>query len=620
MQPWWTISVLLLGLSLGIHAAWADTDAPAGTLLEAEDPPPKSTNRVVGDAEASGGKAVESDKEWEPLFVAESDRWPEGETLTVWVRHRGGPIQLKSSANGKATEHKWVWKKPVEWTWTKLGNYPRADLGDRIIIIRGQTKDDDPTPTIDCVVLATPDTPAHAPEPENAAGITPAGPLGPANAAEAGVEGGDTGDYSNIPDADAPPLEVSLTIDWDSPAGPITKPHWGVADYSILKPSLAGQTEFNDYLRAVNPDLIRIHHAKMADTWTDEATRSWDVEKIKQAFTDADGYGDAPIMLCIASWPTWLHDGKTLPEEKRAEFVALVGELVNVMADEVNRPIAYWEPLNEKDNNYEKAGQLDELWSLFNELAAEIRKQDPDAKVGGLAFTWTKPAWIKPFLEQSGDHIDFLSWHNYATGSLEESNASVFSKIDDNIVKNARFALDQLAAHPRGDEIETYLNEYNISWTWTTREPRMGNNIGAIFQAMVVKRMAELGVTGATVWHVQDNIYGLLTSDGQWRSPADLFVWGNNHLVGEMATVASDQPDAVEALAVTADNGSRSVLLMVKAGQKVILPNPAMDWSARAWQINADGAGEVDLPQNMATLELPGYSLTFLTETLQPSE
>lgn len=604
--------------------AFAQTEigAPAGTLLEAEDPAPRSTSRVIDDAAASGGRAVTSEKDWEPIFSAAGDRFPtEGEELTVWVRHRGGPIQLKATVDGSSQEKKWNWGKSDAWKWTSLGRYPRAELGTAITIIRGTGE---PHPAIDAVVLAS-DAAAkpagQAADSAPAATATTTSPRrgGPQSAADAGVEGGETGRATNEPDPAAAPVAVELSIDWTQTVGPITRNHWAVADYTILKPDQAAQPEFNAYLELIEPSLVRIHHAGMANTWTDEKTRTWDVAKIHKAFADATGYGDAPIMMNIASWPEWLHDGPTLPPEKEAEYVRLTGELVRIMRDEVKREVAYWEPTNEKDNNYEREGRLQDLWNLYGKLHAEIQRIDPSAKVGGMAFTWSKPAWVDPFLEQHGDKIDFISWHNYATGKLDESNASIFQKVEGNIGGNASHVMRKLAEHPRGKEIETWLNEYNISWTWETRDPRMGNNVGALFQALVVKKMAELGMTGGTVWHIQDNIYGLLKNDGTWRTPAYLFAWGPKHLTGEMANVTTSDQTALEALAVRSDAGN-AVLLLAEAGQTVTAPSvrslmpTASASNLRAYRLDAAGASEVELADVDAPLQLPGYSLTLITE------
>lgn len=591
----------------------ADFGAPEGVLIEAETLPPRSASQVVQDVRASGGSAVESSADWQPLFASEAiPHLTDSDSITVWVRHRGGPIQLKTVVEGKQVERKWVWDKPSEWRWSSFGSLSPAELGDGIVVIRGSGAAA-VAPAVDCVVLSS----DAAAKPAAMRSTT----AGPANAAEAGITSHQSGPTDNVPDAAAAPIPVHLTVDWASSIGDITPMHWGIADYAITNPDQYSVPGFNSYMARANPALIRIHHAGLAERWTDAATRRWDAAKIAAAFAAVEpGYGDAKIMLNIPSWPEWLHDGATLPPEKEDAFAALVADLVRVMRDEVGVEVEYWEPLNEKDNNYEKEGRLDDLWRLYNKCAVAIKGVDPQAKVGGLAFTWSKPAWVNAFVEQCGPHIDFVTWHNYATGQLDEANTAIFDKVDRNLVPNAHNVLSALRQKLPNKRVETFLDEYNISWTWQTRDPRMGNNVGAVFQALVVKKLAEAGVTGLTVWHALDNIYGLLSSDGAMRTPAHLFLWGRPLLTGQMAAVTSSNPTAAEALAVTAASGERSVLLIVEAGQRVVLSGgaSALGFSdgakVTAQRIDAETAGPIDFIVSDQELVLPGYSLTLLTE------
>ncbi len=580
------------GLSLSAASA-ASEEAPEGIRIEAEDPAPRSGAKAVEMDEASGGKAMSSERAWEPLFMSEASG--EGDEVTVHVRHRGGPINLKTGTVAEQTELGWVWDKPETLTWSSFGTFKRADLGEQLIIIRGEGGD---AVVVDCVVLsgggdaapAAPDVPEE-----------PQGSLPP-----------------EVPDADADaePLRVSVMVDWEAPDGPAaTAMHWALNDYSVKDPKKAAQPAFNEYVTEVAPAAVRIHHANLVNEWTDPKTRTWNAALMRECLDAAVGFGDAEVMFCINWWPEWLHAKEVLPSEKEAEFVRLCGELPGVLA-EIGHPAASYEVTNELEGLYEKAGDLPRLWSLVERAAEALRAAAPDAAIGGPAMTWPKPSWLRSFLDHGVDHLDFVSWHNYGSGDASDPNEQVLGAAA-RLGGHARDAVAMLReADPEG-RIKAYLTEFNVSWLWTTRDRRMGNSVGALFQAAVIGEMIQAGVDGAFVWHVQDNIYGLLGSDGERRGPAPLFVWGNRHLVGTTVPVLTNHPDAVGGIAVRHDDGGRALLLLVKAGRAIeVSANATLTAGGDPWK-----TVDFILPPGLEArdrdpadgLRVPGYTLVLLS-------
>lgn len=113
----------------------------------------------VADAACSGGSAARSDKAWQPLLIAPTP--DSGQAFTLWIHHKGGPLCLKAApADGAQEELGWVWDRPTAWTWTRLGRFDRAQLGQRIYLIR----DDGGEQLLDCLVLRSDDlaTPPEA--------------------------------------------------------------------------------------------------------------------------------------------------------------------------------------------------------------------------------------------------------------------------------------------------------------------------------------------------------------------------------------------------------------------------------------------------------------------------
>ncbi|MEM6391729.1 MAG: hypothetical protein AAF797_03060 [Planctomycetota bacterium] len=543
------------------------------------------------------GRAVTSDRDWEPVLVTKHlGNW--AGKAKVWIRHQGGPVNLKAVVEGKQAELTWVWATPDKMTWNSFGVFERESLGSGVVVIRGNKG----PVTVDAIVF----------EPIKAEwGLQPRPANTPVTQAPVGVSVTDL--PPEQPDAETPALDVSLFVDWNRPVGALTADHWAVNDYSVVKSDLAGQPAFNAYMAALKPSVVRIHWADKMERWTDASTRTWDAEAIKANLDAASGMHGTKLMFNINWWPKWLHDGNVLPLEKEAEFIRLCAELPGVMRS-IGHPLAMIEVINEREGHYEKAGKLPQLWSLYIRCVEAIRQADGDVLVGGPALTWPKSSWVQSFIEHDGlAHSDFFTWHNYASGKATDTNASVFAAAD-KLGAHAAEAMKALvdAGYP---DMPGYLTEYNVSWTWTTRDRRMGNSLGAVFQALAVKHIAEAGVTGAFVWHVQDNIYGLLDNDGRKRAPAELFLW-HRHLAGEMSAVASERPDAIEGLAVRHADGGRALLLMVKAGHSVrIHPNATLEGD-RPWATVRSIVPE-GTPKPVWTpgqpVELPGYSLLLLS-------
>ncbi len=570
------ITCVLQAESLRSHAC---RPTPYGWLIEAEDHRPNTDCHRVADPRASGGAAVSSSTAWQPL--ARVHKPPPGlpASFEVWTRRRGGPVCLKTfDADGGQRELGWTWGAPARWTWQKAGTFGRADVVDGFLFIRdGDTAR---LTALDAIAFVT-------------------------NTANAAL-------------AFAPqPQEVALKIDWHAnPTHPITARHWAINDYEIVradKPS----AEFDAVLRELSPAIIRIHHAGLADTWSNADTRSWDVATIRAAFDRMPAYAGVPIMVNINNWPRWFHDGPVLPQEKHAAFATLCADLVRIFRDELQRPVAYWEVLNEQDNRYERAGELPALWRLLGDVIDAMRAADPAARIGGPAMTWPKPEWTEGFLSACGDRIDFFSWHNYASGSRDEATEAILTAKVDGLRGMAKGTREILSRHPINRPVETFLTEYNISWTWETRDPRMGDHIGAIFQALVVMSMAEVKVDGAFVWHLKDNIYGLVDHQNTRRPAHMLFRWGPRHLVGDVLSATSSDPAALQVLAVRRADGSRSLLLVNRSDAQVDLPAPRTllggDAQILEGRIGADECADLlPVADPGAPVRLPPYSLRLL--------
>ena len=559
-------------LNEGAAVALGLQDAPKGAFFEAE----KYSKADIVEAQgASGGQAVQSTRPYQPLV---SIPLPAGDAWKVWVRHKGGPFAVKTKVDGK-NKDAWTFFKPKTFGWRELDVFSREELGGTNLIIGRGAGDGDDNVEIDAVVLQ--------------------------NAVKKPLP-------ADQPDANLAAQNVSASVDWNAKIGTISALAWGINENEIRDPKKAGDAEFQTKLAALKTPLVRIHQAGLMDAWTNAKTRDWDVEKIKAAFAASTGYGDAPIMLNLTWAPRWLSQNKVLNQAQEDELAALWGRLVGVMRDDVKRPVAYWEITNELDISYEKAGKLDDLWRLYNKCAAAMRKADPKAKLGGPALTWAKPAWIAGFLRNCDD-VQFVSWHNYGTGDLYETNESLFKKVDSNIGGNARTALKLVKENAKGRELETFLTETNVKYTWDPFERRHQNAVGSVFHALVVKEMAEAGVTGVTLWQERGQAYGSLVDNKNQVFPSYyLYGWGPQYLSGERVKATSGDESLLEILPVTGKNG-KAVLLINKAPRTLKVPaaSELLPGVKGAERVDSSGyAAKVEL--KAGELELPGFSLTLL--------
>ena len=555
-------------LNEGAAVALGIKDAPSGAFFEAE---AHATANVIEAPGASGGKAVKSDNDWQPLIGVPL---PAGEAFKVWVRHKGGPITVKTQ-----TGDRWFWTNPGEWKWTETDVFSREELGQTLRVGRNDGSAKPDSPQIDAVVLSPEkkrDLPANAPNPN------------------------------------LPAQKVAASIDWNQTVGAVPVLAWGINEHEIMTNDGA-TPEFQKHLGALQSPLIRIHYGGSGDAWTSAQKRDWDIEKIRSGFKKSTGFGNAKIMVNISKWPSWISREGTLTPAQEDQFAAMMGRLVTIFRDDLKQNVAYWEILNELDNSYEKAGKLDDLWRLYNKCAAAMRQADPKAKLGGAAFTWAKGAWIDGFLKNCPD-AQFISWHNYGTGDHYEGNAEIFEKVRSNLGGNARGAMERVKKS--GRQLETFLTEYNVKYTWDPYERRHQNVVGAIFNALAVKEIAQLGLTGANLWQQRGNAYGtLIDNTDKTFIGYHLYQLGPKFLVGKAHKATSGDEKKLELWPVTRADGKKSLLVIAKADHSLVLPaaQTLLPGFKVAHQLNAQGFVE-KLEPKTGEFTVPGYSLTLLAQ------
>jgi xylan 1,4-beta-xylosidase len=613
----WMMGVAVMA-ALGWTGCALAEDPPAGAVVvQAEDPPPQSTHTVVEDDQAMGGAAVTSDRAWEPVFrcgLPEAVR--QAPRVRVMVRRRGGPVQLKADTESGQQQLDWVWGTPDSYAWSTIGTYGREQLGEGLTLIRAG--DNQPAAVVDAVALVPlpPEAPPEAPEAGDVAEEQALPPgRGGESAGRAGAGAGGSG---------RPAQDVQVHVDWGASAGRITPMHWGVNDYEVTFPRKAADRVLNYYLRQLDPGLVRVHHAGLADNWTDAQARDWDRQRIAAGLEAVDGFGDAAIILTVPRLPGWLleEDRDELTGEALAEAVALMAELPGLVREVVgDERVIYYEFFNEQDKHWDDAGEYDRTVQRWADVAAGLAPRfadDPQTLIGGPALTWPNPDWVEPWLTANAGAAQFVSWHNYASGSPETSTSALMERLD-TLEDHAAYILERVAEHA-GPDTPTFLNEFNLQWVWQPFEARHSDHVAAVWQPAVVTRMARLGVTGLAMWHLKGNAYGLIAGDGRIRPAGRAYLLGRHEVVGDLAGVRVSPERELEATAVTRADGTRAVLLLNTGQRPVRLTDAAgliesvagPGGEVHVVGLDAQGQHEMRVAGDEPVV-LPGVSLMLLT-------
>ncbi|MGL5807577.1 MAG: GH39 family glycosyl hydrolase, partial [Xenococcaceae cyanobacterium] len=407
---------------------------------------------------------------------------------------------------------------------------------------------------------------------------------------------------------------VTLKVDWLKSIAQTTPLLFGSNDYEITDLNKASDRVFQKQLSELNIGLIRIHHKELSDRWTNATKKTWDENKIKAVF-DVSYPHKPTIVQNIPSWPKWMtqdKNGLLAPSEfdRYADFCA---DLVTILNQRQHRNILYWEPFNEQEKAYQQAGKLDQLWQIYNKAAVAMKNRDSRLKIGGPVLTWDNDSVLDGFLDRCGANIDFISWHRYASGDAKESTEKILAYPREFSDQVGRFR-NLAAKHVRSRQVPLFLSEYNINFTWNSGETRQNTHIGAVWFASAFKHLAESGIDMAASWHLKDGIYGIIDPENKLRPAAHVFAWGNQYLIGKVVTTQSDR-SSLEALAVSQQNGGRSLLLINKSASSTNVKLQNEELSAKkvfSYDLDESGVNNKVLSKLDEPLIMKPHSLKLL--------
>lgn len=361
-------------------------------------------------------------------------------------------------------------------------------------------------------------------------------------------------------------VNAEIIVDWSAAIARTTPLIFGSNDYEIMIPKRAADINFQNLLSKLNIRLIRVHHSKLSENWSNSLTKSWDEAKIKACYNSS--YPHKPkIVQTIPRWPSWMKQDSNglLDSSEYDNYASFCGKLVRILNKTQNQRIIYWEPFNELDKHYKNAGRLDELCELYNKVTTRMKQVDSRINVGGPVLTWDDSQTLNYFLDNCSQNVGFISWHRYSSGNANDSTEKIMSFTSKYGEQTRRFR-SIVQKHIPKRKIPLFLSEYNINYSWDSGENRQNTHVGAVWFASVLKHLAEAEIDMAASWHLKDGIYGMIDPQNNLRPSATVFAWAIKFLKGKVIQNESDRP-YLEALPIQRKNGKHSLLIINKSSE-----------------------------------------------------
>ena len=394
--------------------------------------------------------------------------WAQPGSRHVWARVRGQGLAVKR--NGK--KDLWRWPKCDAWQWVRFGALDGKSLCPSFTLMGDAA--------VDVVVLTE--------------------------------------------DDHWQPLEVPLRVPalhvrFGDRSGPVP-PNLASANVNSPAAMLLGRDDWHEAVRGLGIRMMRfqVPAAKLdyreRDAW-DEAT----FRILDDAVTAArERWGVETILFGVHRLKLPLADGKLL-EDEFADYADGVARLVRRYSPPGRVRVQYWEPFNELDHasflkKLQRHGQdFGHVAKLYAVCSQQIRTVNPNVKVGGPAAMWPGGWETKMMLEQPGMVADFVSWHQYATGSAATSDERLLASIhrEKGMVDGLRRMQKAVRDAGRKEPLEFLLTEYHINHTiWEPPDRRGATALSAVFAASVLVNLGQKGADAAMIHDVLARQYGLV--------------------------------------------------------------------------------------------------------------
>jgi hypothetical protein len=320
-------------------------------------------------------------------------------------------------------------------------------------------------------------------------------------------------------------------------------------------------------------------------------------------------------MINIPTWPDWMDANRDgfLDRNQFDNYAQLCANLVKIVNRDSQLKVKYWEVTNEKDDHYftqfhdnggwgglkdpAKPDRLNELVTIYNKAAIAMKRVDPTIKVGGIGIARPdlQPFYI-PFIKGTVNHLDFFTYHFYATGSASTADQDVFNRTRE-IGDYTNTIVQTLKKASPNRTIPAMLGEYNISWTWETRDPRMANHKGVVFDALSIVRALSNGAAATLAWNEKDGVYGKMDDNSKLRLGGRFLQLLNRYMVGDYISAKTNNENAITTFAVDNPTLRRKSLLLINQSN-----------TAQQVQVNFTGWNPPRRTSDVYTVSSSGYT------------
>jgi hypothetical protein len=230
-------------------------------------------------------------------------------------------------------------------------------------------------------------------------------------------------------------------------------------------------------------------------------------------------WGAKEILFCITRMYIPRDANGRLMVEDFDRYAEACAKLVQRYAAPGKMKVKYWEPFNEVDHPdavavYKKNGQdYTVVMDLYRRCAKRMKQVNPDIQVGGPALCDGSEWAVRCFMTEEKGTADFLSWHDYPTGSASTSDAQILRTVTSG---PSRFVpqigrIEVVMAEQKRKKFPLFLDEFHINWqAWDPADPRTASQFTAVFAASVLANLSTTAVTSAMIHDLLSLHYGLL--------------------------------------------------------------------------------------------------------------
>jgi outer membrane biosynthesis protein TonB len=170
----------------------------------------------------------------------------------------------------------------------------------------------------------------------------------------------------------------------------------------------------------------------------------------------------------------------------------------------INEPFQYW-----KNDGWPTAQpKLGYFMDLYNSAATSMRSVNSNIKLGNDASTMKG---VLDYFISNGERLDFLSYHDYATGTASTSDTQILQAAETKgIVQTTSYygveAARRLYKTAKGIQLEVIKSEDNVNYQYSSgTDPRIQQMLGAVYNALSIRTFILNNYSYRVYFHLSDS-------------------------------------------------------------------------------------------------------------------